>query len=67
MIRILINGSERTLESAHRIDEMVAELGLIPATLLVEHNGLALRRSEWTTTKLSDGDRIELLQIAAGG
>ena len=40
----------------------------IPApTLLIEHNGTALRREEWPATRLADGDKLEILRIAAGG
>jgi thiamine biosynthesis protein ThiS len=35
--------------------------------ILVEHNGTALRRTEWASAALSDGDCIEILQVAAGG
>jgi thiamine biosynthesis protein ThiS len=35
--------------------------------VLVEHNGLALHRSEWPAALLAEGDRIEILQVAAGG
>jgi thiamine biosynthesis protein ThiS len=37
------------------------------AARLVEHNGLALHRSEWPSARLAEGDRIEILQVAAGG
>jgi thiamine biosynthesis protein ThiS len=35
--------------------------------ILIEHNGAALRRSEWPSTSVSDHDRLEILQVAAGG
>ena len=37
-----------------------------PATL-VEHNGLALRREEWPSRLLAEGDIVELVRIVAGG
>jgi sulfur carrier protein ThiS len=35
--------------------------------MLVEHNGKALLRSEWPAVCLSEGDRLELMQVSAGG
>jgi sulfur carrier protein ThiS len=35
--------------------------------MLVEHNGKALLRSEWPAVVLSEGDRLELMQVSAGG
>ncbi|MGB8167659.1 MAG: sulfur carrier protein ThiS [Chthoniobacteraceae bacterium] len=61
-----INGEAREV-NARSIAELIVELGLPPAACLVEHNGNALRRDEWEIQSLSDGDRIELVRIVAGG
>lgn len=62
-----INGTAKCLQKSRNIIEMVTELGLPAPTILIEHNGVALRRGEWHLTKIADGDRIEILQVAAGG
>jgi sulfur carrier protein len=64
--QILLNGEARTVH-ALTIASLVDELQIPGATLLVEHNGKALRRDEWPTHPLAEGDRVELLRIAAGG
>jgi sulfur carrier protein len=66
-MKILINGETRQLEESKTITALVADLGLEPKMVLIEHNGIALHRSEWTTCLLSEGDLIEILQVAAGG
>ena len=66
-MKILINGETRQLEESKTIAALVADLGLEPKMVLIEHNGTALHRSEWTTCLLSEGDLIEILQVAAGG
>lgn len=66
-MNILINGETRQFEESKTITGLVAELSLEPKMVLIEHNGIALHRSEWTTRLLSEGDRIEILQVAAGG
>jgi len=66
-MKLLINGEVREIPSAKTIPDLVAALGLEPSTVLIEHNGLALHRSEWASTNLSENDRIEILQVAAGG
>jgi len=62
-----INGEERILPELPNVSELVKHLAMPAATLLIEHNGVALRRAEWETTTLCEGDCIELLRIAAGG
>jgi thiamine biosynthesis protein ThiS len=66
MISLVINGESKQVVSLKIVD-LMGEL-LLPAPLmLVEHNGKALHRSEWAAVTLSDGDRLELMKVAAGG
>jgi sulfur carrier protein len=62
-----INGESREFPALKNIPDLVEALGLQPSTVLIEHNGLALHRSEWTSARLAENDRIEILQVAAGG
>ena len=47
--------------------ELVGHFELPPETVLIEHNSVALHRREWPQRTLVDGDRIEIVQVAAGG
>ncbi len=62
-----INGVAREITASTTVHEMVEELSLPAPMLLIEHNGVALQRSEWGTAPLADGDRVEILRVAAGG
>jgi sulfur carrier protein len=66
-MKLHVNGEEKQITQARDVAALVAELSLPGPAILIEHNGLALRRDEWTATTLSEGDRIEILRIAAGG
>ncbi len=66
-MKLLVNGESREVLRAQNIAELIDELGLPAPAILVEHNGLALRRDEWTARPLGEGDRIELIRIVAGG
>ncbi len=66
MISLHLNGTEKQVES-EAVAGLVAELGLTPSLHLVEHNGMALLRSEWEGIRLQDGDRVEILRVSAGG
>jgi len=65
-MQIFINGEKKST-AARTVTELVAELGLPPQTLMVEHNGSALLRSEWAEKSLAEDHRIEILRVAAGG
>jgi sulfur carrier protein len=64
---IFVNGEKCEALRATDVAGLIAELGLVPETLLIEHNGTALRRDEWPARKLAEGDRLELIRIVAGG
>ncbi len=66
MKRIIVNGQPRDT-TATDLAALVAELGFAAGTVLVEHNGTALRPAEWPDCVLGEKDRVELLRIAAGG
>ena len=65
MKTITLNGEPRTT-AAEDIATLAAELGFARGTALFEHNGEALRPSDWSR-KITGGDRVEVLRIAAGG
>ncbi len=63
---LIINGESR-VTNAETLESLFNELGLPAALLLVEYNGTALTRSEWERVALAEGDRLELMSVAAGG
>ena len=65
-MEIVLNGQNESVNSKN-VDDLVNKLALVREAILVEHNGVALLRSEWPHTALSDGDEIEILNEAAGG
>ncbi|PYK99428.1 MAG: thiamine biosynthesis protein ThiS [Verrucomicrobia bacterium] len=66
-MKIFLNGEPRSVLEPTTISALVRELNLIPATLLIEHNGLALHREQWNSRALHEGDKIEFIRVVAGG
>jgi len=64
---ISLNGETSDARGATTIEELIARYQLPPQTVLIEHNGLALHRHEWSEKLLHEGDRIELIRVVAGG
>ncbi len=65
-MKLTVNGTARDVR-ATQVEELVAELGLPLAAALVELNGTALLRSEWTSAALREGDELEIVRMVAGG
>jgi len=64
---ISLNGETVDAREAKTIAELVDRYQLPPQSILVEHNGLAVHRHEWSERPLSQGDRIEFVRVVAGG
>ena len=64
---ISLNGETLDAREAKTIAELVDRYQLPPQSILVEHNGLAVHRHEWTERSLAEGDRIEFIRVVAGG
>ena len=66
-MKLHINGEPRDFADLKILPDLVAALGLEPSMILIEHNGIAPRRADWLEISLAENDRIEILQVAAGG
>ncbi len=64
---IQLNGTSHPLPADSTISTLLKSLGLAEVPVLVEWNGTALFPREFPTTNLTDGDRIEIIRIVAGG
>ena len=64
---ISLNGETVDARGAQTIEDLVDRYEVPRNTVLIEHNGLALHRREWAQRELSQGDRIEVLRVVAGG
>ena len=49
------------------IEEFLVAQGLLPRSVVVEHNGEAVAPSEFARRRLNAGDRLEIVKIVAGG
>ena len=67
LMRISVNGEEADTRGAANIAELVDRYAISPQAVLIEHNGVALHRREWGGRALADGDRIEIINVVAGG
>ena len=66
-VRVYLNGELHEVTAGESLPDLLERLALPPAAALVEHNGRALLRSEWTAVRLAEGDRLEILRVVAGG
>jgi thiamine biosynthesis protein ThiS len=67
MNQITANDQPITAELPCSIEEFLVAQGLLPRSVVVEHNGEAVAPSEFSRRQLNAGDRLEIVKIVAGG
>ena len=63
---VWLNGEVADTRGAQTIAELAERYGLHPNSILIEHNGVALHKREWTR-ELQEADRVEFVRVVAGG
>jgi len=66
-VNLIVNGAPCPHNGGGSIAELLAECGLAPAMTAIMINGEVIRRSQWDSVRLSEGDAVELIVAAAGG
>jgi sulfur carrier protein len=67
MIRVRLNGVERTFENGTTVARMIEALGRSPKWAAVERNRAVVPRNAYETTPLQDGDVLEVVHLVGGG
>jgi thiamine biosynthesis protein ThiS len=67
MMKLWVNGEERSLEAVADVAGLVAALGLDGRKVAVERNLQIVPRSTYGSTPVIDGDRIEIVHFIGGG
>ena len=64
---LLANGQLVTANLPCTLEQFLLAQGQRPRSVVVEHNGEAVAPSEFAQRPLRAGDRLEIVQIVAGG
>ncbi len=64
---VWVNGAQTDARDAATVAELAEKFRLHPNSILIEQNGIALHRREWSEARLTEADRIEFIRVVAGG
>ena len=64
---VTVNGERIGIAPGTTVAALVTRLGARPTGTAVALNGDVVPRSAWTTSKIADGDYIEVLAAVQGG
>lgn len=64
---VTVNGETRTVADGATVADLVASFQLTPQRVAVEVNEHLVRRANYATERLQDGDHIEIVTLVGGG
>jgi sulfur carrier protein len=67
LMNLILNGEDRAFSEVADVAGLVTVLGLDARKVAVERNLEIVPRSAYGKTRLSDGDRIEIVHFIGGG
>jgi sulfur carrier protein len=66
-MRLFVNGETFESAGAETLTELLRELGIENGRVAVEVNMSIIKKAEYQTFRLKDGDRIEIVNFVGGG
>lgn len=66
-MNVSVNGEPREIAPGTALDTLVKTLTPAPSGVAAALNETVVPRAEWSSTSLSEGDRVEVLTAVQGG
>jgi thiamine biosynthesis protein ThiS len=66
-MRLTINGEIRENILATSLKELLEELGIISGRVAVEVNTLVIKKTDYESFRINDGDIVEIVSFVGGG
>lgn len=66
-IKVIINGNDIELENSSTISEMLEERSVVGKMFVVEKNREIIQKEQYSATKVSENDVIEIVGFFGGG
>ncbi|MBI5206541.1 MAG: sulfur carrier protein ThiS [Candidatus Firestonebacteria bacterium] len=67
MIKVVLNGKNRILNSNLNVTGLLKELELDSRVVAIEINMEIIQKSKYDTLKINNGDKIEIIHLVGGG
>ncbi|HYP27380.1 MAG TPA: sulfur carrier protein ThiS [Blastocatellia bacterium] len=64
---VVLNGDDTQVSDGMVVADLIGFLGLKAERLAIEVNHKIIRRAEWASTPLAEGDRVEIVHFVGGG
>lgn len=66
-IQITVNGEARAVQEGLKLPDLLGILAVDPGRVAVERNREIVRRTDWASTPVEEGDQLEVVWFVGGG
>lgn len=66
-MRITVNGDRHEVAGPLTVSALLAQLEIDARRVAVEHNLVVVKRAQYDTTEIREGDEIEIVNFVGGG
>jgi thiamine biosynthesis protein ThiS len=66
-MRLIVNGEKLEVLNVETLQDLLKELQIEPQRVAVEINVSIVKKSDYSTFKLNEGDRVEIVNFIGGG
>ncbi len=66
-MQLFVNGKPKTCDEPGSLAQFIEQLEMKGDRVAVELNREIVPRTQWTETRLHDGDRLEIVHFVGGG
>ena len=67
IVNIQLNGETFNASGPLSVSRLLVQLGIDSRRVAVEHNRIVVKKSAYTSTLISDGDEVEVVNFVGGG
>jgi sulfur carrier protein len=66
-MKVLINGETKEISGELNLSELLKHFSLPQERIAIELNREVVRKKDWESIKVSDGDKLEVIHFVGGG
>ena len=66
-MKLIVNGEFFETSNAGTITDLLNEINIVPGQVAVEVNLSIIRKADYSTFRLHEGDKVEIVNFVGGG
>ena len=66
-MHVQVNGKATEVEPGMTLADFIAQKGLKPEAVVIEHNRMILSRERWRDVVLTSSDQLQIVSFVGGG